>query len=99
MWQALQHPVPEDFVFATGELHTVQDVLDVAFTTVGLNWQDYVKQDPRFLRADEPVKAVGNPAKAERLLNWERKTSFKDLITEMTVAATAAKPFEAVSRP
>jgi GDPmannose 4,6-dehydratase len=90
MWQALRHSVPEDFVFATGELHTVQEVLDIAFETVGLNWKDFVKQDPRFLRSDEPVRAVGNPAKAQRLLNWERKTSFKELITEMTLAAASA---------
>jgi GDPmannose 4,6-dehydratase len=87
MWLALQHPRPEDFVFATGELHTVQDVVETAFAAVNLEWRKYVKEDSRFLRRDEPGKLIGNPAKASRLLNWCRTTTFQQLITEMTAAS------------
>jgi GDPmannose 4,6-dehydratase len=90
MWLALQHPTPEDFVFATGELHTVQEVVEIAFAAVGLDWQPYVKQDPRFLRLDEPTRVRGNPAKAARLLGWQRTTTFEQLITEMTRASLHA---------
>jgi GDPmannose 4,6-dehydratase len=84
MWRALQHKEATMFVFATGKLHTVQDVVEVAFETVGLKWQDYVTQDSQFMRAVEPVHLVGDAGKAKRLLGWEPKTSFRELIAEMT---------------
>src|SRR4051812_21807147 len=86
MWMALQYKEPTSFVFATGKLHSVQDVVEVAFETVGLNWQDYVKQDPRFMRVTEPMHLIGDATKAKSLLGWEPKTSFRDLIAEMTRA-------------
>jgi len=86
MWMALQHKEPTTFVFATGKLHSVQDVVEVAFETVGLKWHDYVKQDPRFMRVTEPMHLVGDATKAKKLLGWEPKTSFRDLIAEMTRA-------------
>jgi GDPmannose 4,6-dehydratase len=86
MWMALQHKEPTTFIFATGKLHSVQDVVEVAFETVGLKWHDYVKQDPRFMRAMEPVHLIGDASKANRLLGWTPKTSFHDLIAEMTTA-------------
>ena len=85
MWLTLQQEHPEDFVFATGELHSVQNVAEVAFATVGLNWRDYVKESPRFLRPAESLRLVGNAAKARRLLGWTPRTSFAELITEMTL--------------
>lgn len=90
MWLALQHPVPEDFIFATGKLHSVQDIVELAFGAVELNWKDYVKEDPRLLRANEPTRSVGNPAKARQLLQWEPTTSFEKLIVEMTRAGLSA---------
>jgi GDPmannose 4,6-dehydratase len=90
MWLALRHPVPEDFVFATGELHTVQEVVETAFAAVNLDWRKYVKQDPRFLRPDEPARLQGNADKARRLLDWQRTTDFRQLITEMTRAGLQA---------
>jgi GDPmannose 4,6-dehydratase len=86
MWMALQYKEPTTFIFATGKLHSVQDVVEVAFETVGLKWQDYVKQDPRFMRAMEPAQLVGDASKADRLLGWKPKTSFRELIAEMTTA-------------
>jgi GDPmannose 4,6-dehydratase len=85
MWLSLQQAKGDDYVFATGELHTVRDVVETAFGAVGLDWKAHVKQDPRFMRPEEPCRLVGNPAKAERVLGWKRTTSFEQLITDMTL--------------
>jgi GDPmannose 4,6-dehydratase len=84
MWMALQHSEPNTFIFATGKLHSVQDVVETAFATVGLDWKTYLKQDPRFMRATEPLQLVGDASKAKRILGWEPKTTFHELIAEMT---------------
>lgn len=94
MWLSLQYPTSEDFVFATGELHSVQDVVEIAFAAVGLNWRDYVKTDARFLRVAESVRLVGNADKARRLLGWKPKNSFSALIAEMTEAEMKASKHE-----
>jgi GDPmannose 4,6-dehydratase len=86
MWLAMQHPTPEDFVLATGRLHSVQEVVDVAFAAMGLDWRRHVRQDSSLLRSEEPSRLVGNSEKAKRLLGWEPKNSFQQLITEMTRA-------------
>lgn len=86
MWRVLQLETPEDFVFATGRLHSVQDVVEIAFEAVGLDWREHVKQDARFMRPAEPLRLVGNAAKATQLLKWQPRTSFKELITRMTEA-------------
>ena len=90
MWLMLQQETPADFVLATGQLHSVQDVVETAFVAVGLNWRDYVKQDPRFMRPDDPSQLVGNPAKAEKILQWRPTNTFTQLITEMTLFALEA---------
>jgi len=84
MWLSLQAEKPDDYIFATGQLHTVQDVVETAFKVVGLNWRDHLKQDARFMRPAEPLRLVGNAAKAQRLLDWKPETSFAELIAEMT---------------
>jgi len=86
MWLTLQHEKPEDFVFATGVLHSVQDIVTHAFQAVGLDWKTHVRQDERFMRRAEPHRLVGNPAKARKLLHWEPENSFETLIREMTLA-------------
>jgi GDPmannose 4,6-dehydratase len=86
MWRALQLESPEDFVFATGRLHSVRDIVEIAFESVGLDWREHVKQDTRFMRPAEPLRLVGNAAKAAKLLNWQPRTGFKELITRMTKA-------------
>lgn len=83
MWMALDHPVPEDFVFATGQLHSVQDVVETAFGAVGLDWKNHVKHESRLMRPAEPMGLVGNPAKAHRLLGWQPEVQFTELITRM----------------
>ena len=84
MWLTLQHAQPEDFVLATGQIHSVQDVVETAFATVKLDWRNFVKQDARLLRPAEPMRLLGNAAKAKRLLGWEPNTTFRALIEEMT---------------
>lgn len=84
MWLVLQQEQAEDYVFATGKLHSVQDIVELAFETVGLDWRRHLKSDPRFLRPAEPVGLVGDATKAREQLGWEPTTSFKELIREMT---------------
>jgi GDPmannose 4,6-dehydratase len=90
MWMALQHPAPEDFIFATGQLHTVQDVVEIAFATVELDWKKFVKRDPRLIRPAESRILVGDPSKAQKILGWERQYRFEDMIREMTLAEVQA---------
>lgn len=86
MWLALRHASAEDFVFATGQAHSVQDVVELAFSTVELDWRKFVKKDERLLRLAEPHRLVGNSAKAKRLLDWAPQTTFAQLMAEMTQA-------------
>ncbi len=90
MWLMLQREPPEDFVLATGCLHSVQEVVEQAFATVGVDWKKHVRHDPRLLRPAEPRRLVGNPAKAARLLGWQPRTTFEQMIREMTEAEVAA---------
>ncbi len=90
MWLMLQQREPDDFVIATGELHSVQEVVEIAFATAQLDWRPCVRQDARFLRPTEPRGLVGNPAKARRQLGWRPQVSFAELIREMTEAELTA---------
>lgn len=85
-WLMLQQPQADDFVLATGQLHSVQDIVEIAFATAGLDWRKHVKQDARLLRPAEPQRLLGNAAKAKRILGWEPQISFRQLIEEMTRA-------------
>ena len=82
----LQQDQPDDFVVATGESHSIRELLDVAFGTLGLDWHEYVEIDPRYLRPTEVDHLQGNPDKARRHLGWEPRVRFKGLI-EMMVRA------------
>ncbi len=86
MWLTLRQDTADDYVLATGQLHTVQDIVELAFGVVGLDWRDHLQRDERFMRPTEPTRLVGNAAKARDILGWEPKTSFADLIREMTEA-------------
>ncbi len=89
MWLALNHSQPDDYVFATGVLHRVQDVLEIAFATLGLDWRQYVRFDPHFVRPAEPGQLVGDASKARQVLGWSPQISFVELIQEMTQAELA----------
>jgi GDPmannose 4,6-dehydratase len=83
MWLMLQQDTPNDFVIATGETHTIRELLDVAFGFVGLDWHKYVKIDPKYFRPTEVDILQGDASKAKYLLDWEPKTKFKELIELM----------------
>lgn len=86
MWLMLQQDQPDDYVLATGQSHTIRDLLHTAFTHVGLNWEDHVGIDDRFLRPADAHALLGNPAKAEQTLNWKRSVDFKQLVQLMVDA-------------
>src|SRR5262245_6517944 len=86
MWLMLQQDKPDDYVIATGETHTVQELVEVAFNTVGLDWKKHVVQDPRFFRPAEVDLLIGNPAKAKRVLGWKPEVSFPELVKRMVLA-------------
>jgi GDPmannose 4,6-dehydratase len=90
MWLMLQQDEPEDFVMATGRTHTVQRFAELAFEAVGLNWEDYVVQDPRFMRPADVDLLVGDPSKAKQKLDWETTTSFEELVQLMVEAELEA---------
>lgn len=103
MWLMLQAETPDDYVIATGESYAVRDVLDIAFGHVGLDWREYVVQDPVFVRPAEVDFLLGDSSKARAKLGWKHEISFRDLIAEMTEAdlqlergAPASDIFQAV---
>lgn len=85
MWLALQHSSPEDFVFATGRTHTVQEVVEQAFAAVELDWRRHLRYDDRLVRPAESKGLAGNASKAKRILDWAPRRTFEDLIHEMTL--------------
>ncbi len=86
MWMMLQQDQPEDFVVGTGVTHSVRDFAEQAFKVVGLNYEDYVVQDPRFLRPSEVDLLVSDPSKARQKLNWQPKVNFEQLVQMMVEA-------------
>lgn len=84
MWLMLQQDEPDDYVLATGETHSIRELLDVAFKEVGIeDWKPYVRQDKRFMRPAEVDLLLGDPSKAKKKLGWQPKVSFEELIKMM----------------
>ncbi|MBN1668901.1 MAG: GDP-mannose 4,6-dehydratase [Anaerolineales bacterium] len=86
MWKMLQHSEPVDLVIGTGEAHTVREFLEEAFGYVGLDYNEYVRIDPRYFRPTEVDYLLADPSKGRTLLNWEPKVLFKDLVRIMVDA-------------
>jgi len=86
MWLMLQQPVPDDYVIATGETHTVREFLEVAFGHLGLDWKRHVKIDPRYYRPTEVDLLIGDASHAKKSLGWEPKVRFKELTIMMVEA-------------
>jgi GDPmannose 4,6-dehydratase len=86
MWMMLQANEPDDYVVATGESHSVKDVLDIAFSHLGLDWNQFVVQNPEHLRPAEVDYLLGDSSKAQARLGWRHETSFRDLILQMVDA-------------
>lgn len=83
MWMMLQAPTVDDFVLATGQLHSVEDFTRIAFSHLNLNWRDHVKQDPGLLVTVEPMAPCGNAGKAKLVLGWKTTVSFEELVVRM----------------
>jgi len=90
MWLMLQQDEADDYVVGTGETHSVEQLCEVAFAHVGLDWRDHVVQDPRFMRPAEVDLLVSNPAKAREMLGWEPQVGFERLVQMMVDADVAA---------
>ena len=86
MWRMLQQEQPDDFVIGTGEAHTVEDFVRTAFERVGLDWQEFVKVDPKFFRPAEVDILQADASKARRQLGWRPRMSFEQLVAEMVDA-------------
>ncbi len=83
MWLMLQHDVPDDYVVAIGKMHSVREFLELAFDCVKLDWKKYVEIDPRYFRPAEVDMLCGDASKARRVLGWEPKVSFEELVSVM----------------
>lgn len=83
MWLMLQQDQAEDYVIATGEQHSVQEFVEETFGSLDLDWREYVKIDPRYFRPAEVETLLGDSSKARRMLGWEPKISFKELVRLM----------------
>jgi GDPmannose 4,6-dehydratase len=84
MWMMLQQDEPDDYVIATGETHSIEELVERAFAEVGIdNWRDYVRQDPKFFRPAEVDLLIGDPSKAREQLGWKPEVSFPELVSMM----------------
>ena len=86
MWRMLQQPSPQDYVVGTGQTHSVRDLVDAAFSHVGLDWRKYVKSDPRYMRPAEVDVLQADPSKAKRELGWSPTVKFGELVAMMVDA-------------
>jgi GDPmannose 4,6-dehydratase len=86
MWLMLQRDEPSDYVVATGETHSVRELCEIAFSHAGLDWQEHVVVDDRFLRPAEVDLLVGDPSRARDELGWERRVTFPELVAMMVEA-------------
>src|SRR5436190_1666322 len=86
MWRVLQQDRGDDFVLATGETHTVREFVEVAFSHADLDWKEFVKHDPRYERPAEVDLLIGDPSKAKKILGWEPKVRFRELVRIMVDA-------------
>jgi GDPmannose 4,6-dehydratase len=95
MWMMLQQPQPDDYVVASGETHSVREFVECAFDMVGLDWQKYVVVNPAFYRPAEVHLLCGDATKAQRILGWEPKVKFDDLVkimVESDIKTLESKP-------
>jgi GDPmannose 4,6-dehydratase len=86
MWRMLQQPSPQDYVIGTGKAHSVRELVEAAFSHVGLDWQKHVITDPKFMRPAEVDVLLADPSKARQELGWSPRVGFRDLVTMMVDA-------------
>jgi GDPmannose 4,6-dehydratase len=102
MWRMLQHEEPDDFVIATGEMYSVRELCETAFSLVGRDWQAHVEIDPRYLRPTEVDELCGDASKATRILGWRPKITFHELVRIMLASdleAAGLSPAEVMAKP
>jgi GDPmannose 4,6-dehydratase len=91
MWRMLQQDSADDYVLATGETHSIREMLDIAFAHIGIaDWESHIVEDPRFMRPAEVDLLIGDPSKARDVLGWQHTVSFEELITMMVDSDLAA---------
>ena len=83
MWRMLQQETPEDFVIATGEAHTVREMVEVAFDHAKLDWKKHVQIDPKYFRPSEVDELLGDATRAREHLGWQPKVRFQELVHRM----------------
>ena len=86
MWLSMQHPRPDDWVIATGQSHSVRELCEKAFALAGLDYRDFVKLDPRYLRPTEVDDLCGDASKARAALGWQPRTTFDELVAMMVAS-------------
>jgi GDPmannose 4,6-dehydratase len=86
MWRILQHDRGDDFVVGTGQSNSVKEFLEEAFAYAGLDWKEHVKIDPKYFRPTEVENLIADASKARKLLGWEPKVTFKELVRIMVDA-------------
>ncbi len=86
MWKILNAPAPDDYVIATGELHTVREFLSLACSIVDLNYENFVRVNPAYYRPDEGTPLVGNCSKATSVLGWQPRKNLRSIVEEMVLA-------------
>jgi GDPmannose 4,6-dehydratase len=100
MWMMLQQPVPDDYVVATGETHSVREFVELAFSYAGLDYRKYVVTDKDLYRPAEVTLLLGDASKARQVLGWSHSVSFKELVRDMVIndcRIQGLKHFEAAS--
>ncbi len=83
MWLMLQQDKPDDYIISTGKTHSVKDLVDIAFSHLGLDYKKYVKKDEKFFRPAEVDLLIGDNSKAKKELNWEPEIGFEELVKMM----------------
>jgi GDPmannose 4,6-dehydratase len=83
LWLMLQQPQVDEFVLATGKLHSVEQFVERAFAAIGMNWQEHVELDAGLVTAVEPARLCGNPEKASRVLGWENTVPFDEMVERL----------------
>jgi GDPmannose 4,6-dehydratase len=91
MWLMLQMDAPRDYVIGTGECHSVREFVEEAFQYVGLDWEQYVRIDPRYFRPTDVELLLADPARARSDLGWNSKVTFKELVWIMVDADMEAQ--------
>jgi GDPmannose 4,6-dehydratase len=94
MWRMLQQEQADDYVVATGEMHSVRELVEVAFEMVGLNWERHVRIDERYFRPTEVDELRGDASKAARVLDWRPTVTFNELVRLMLAADLAEAGIE-----